>query len=149
MTASKKSALARFVMREREYIANIRTSNGGLIIHTLHYADEVDHIDEEIAGSLKSIKLSAPEMRMAGELIKSMTKQLNLDEFKDDFRQRLQAMIDAKAKGREIAHPADEDEGPPPRTINLMDALKKSLAAGNSHNHNGHSHNGHHRRRSA
>jgi DNA end-binding protein Ku len=145
MTSSKKCALARFVMRERQYMAKIRAKDDGLIIHTLHYADEVDHIDKEIADTMKGIKLSAAEMRMAGELIKSMTKELHLEEFKDEFRRQLQAMIDAKAKGKEIAHPSDEDEGPPPRTINLMEALKKSLAAGSE----GHNHNGHHRRRSA
>jgi DNA end-binding protein Ku len=147
MTTGKKCALARFVMRERQYMANIRAKDDGLIIHTLHYADEVDPIEDEIAGATKGIKLSAAEMRMAGELIKSMTRPLHLEEFKDEFRRQLQAMIDAKAKGKQIAHPAEEQEGPPPRTINLMEALKKSLAAGSAHN--GHNHNSHRRRRSA
>jgi DNA end-binding protein Ku len=143
MESSGKCAMGRFVMREREYVALIRAVESGLILHTLHYADEIDKIDGESAGAMKRIKLSAGEQKMAGELIKSMTGELHMEEFKDEYRRKLQALIDAKAKGKKIAQAAEEDEGPPPRTINLMEALKKSLAAGDG------AHNGHRQRRSA
>ncbi|HTW95148.1 MAG TPA: hypothetical protein VMD30_10165, partial [Tepidisphaeraceae bacterium] len=57
-----------------------------------------------------------------------MSGPLHLEEYKDDFQRQLQALIDAKAKGKEIKHPADESPHHEPRIINLMDALKKSLA---------------------
>jgi non-homologous end joining protein Ku len=53
------------------------------------------------------------------------------------------ALIHAEAKGKKVSHPSDEEEHPRMKTINLMDALKKSLASGST------SHNGHRRRRSA
>src|SRR5580698_3826010 len=153
MSESGKTALARFVMREREYLAAIRVKEEGLVLHTLHYSDEVDKMDESIADTLKRIKISAGEMRMARELIKSMTGKLNLAEFKDEFRQKLQALIDAKVKGKEITTAPEEHEERVSRPINLMDALKRSLAAGNGkHNGNGHRHGHGHvhgRRRSA
>jgi DNA end-binding protein Ku len=143
MTASGKCALGRFVMRERQYMAKIRTKDHELVLHTLHYADEIERIDEEVGEAAKKIKLSPGEMKMAGELIKAMTKELHMEEFKDDFRLQLQAMIDAKAHGKEVKHPSEDDGHPLPRTINLMEALKKSLAAGPAR------HNGHRQRRSA
>jgi DNA end-binding protein Ku len=140
MSAGKKSALGRFVMRDRQYLALIRVKDDGLVLHTLHYADEVDATE---GGESKREKVSAPELKMAGELIKAMTKKLHLEEFKDEFRKQLQALIDAKSHGKEIAHPSEDEEGPPPRTINLMEALKKSLANGNGKMH------AHRQRRSA
>jgi DNA end-binding protein Ku len=152
MSESGKSALARFVMRERQYTAMIRTSGDVLVLHTLHYADEIDKIDKEITCDLDRIKVSPGEMRMAKELIKSMTRALHIEEFKDEFREQLQALVDAKAHGKPVAS-APEPQRPVARTINLMDALKKSLAAGSVRHRaptNGHAaHNGHRRRRSA
>jgi DNA end-binding protein Ku len=149
---SGKSALGRFVMREREYTALIRTAGEALMLHTLHYADEIDHVEEEITASVERIKISAAELRMAKELIKSMTKALHMEEFKDEFRQQLQALVDAKARGKEISHAPEPDKRPAGRTVNLMEALKRSLASGPSrlrgaHNGNG-AHIGHRRRRS-
>jgi DNA end-binding protein Ku len=141
-------------MRERHYTALIRTIGEGLVLHTLHYADEVDEIDEQITSEMEKIKISSAELRMAGALVKSMTKPLHLEEFKDEFREQLQALVDAKAKGKEITRAPEKDDRPLGRTINLMEALKKSLAAGSGkhdgHNGNGnHGRNGHRHRRSA
>ncbi len=49
---------------------------------------------------------------MATELIKSMTKQLHMEQFKDEFRQQLQALVDAKAKGKEITRAPSRTTGP-------------------------------------
>ena len=144
MIAAKKCALGRFVMRERQYIVMIRSVEQGMVLHTLHYADEVDHIDEELTSSLDHIKISTGEMRMAGELIKSMTGEPRLEEYKDEFREQLQALVEAKSHGKELKA-TPEDDRPIPRTINLMEALKKSLAGASK----GNGHNGHRHRRSA
>jgi DNA end-binding protein Ku len=148
MNASGKWALGRFVMREKQYLVMIRTMGAGLAVHTLHYADEVEQMDAENTDATDRIKLSSAELRMAGELIKSMTSELHLEEFKDEFREQLQALVDAKSHGKEMKN-APEEKRPLSRTINLMDALKKSLAAGPA-KHNGHdAHTAHRHRRSA
>jgi DNA end-binding protein Ku len=141
MNESKKCALGQFVMRERQYTTLIRTIGEGLVLHTLHYADEVDEIDEQITSEMEKIKISSAERRMAGALVKSMTKPLHLEEFKDEFREQLQALVEAKAKGKEITRAPEQDDRPVGRTINLMEALKKSLAAGSGHD-DGHNGNG-------
>jgi DNA end-binding protein Ku len=143
MRKEKKCAIARFVMREREYLSAIRPLEEGMMLHTLHYSDEVESLEDDVGSDLEGLKPSAGELNMASELMKTMTRPLNLSEFKDEYRLRLQGMIEVKAKGKQLKHVATEDEGPPPRTINLMEALKKSLAASPT------KHDGHARRRSA
>jgi DNA end-binding protein Ku len=130
MKETGKYALGRFVMRERQYTAMIRVVGEGMVLHTLHYADEIDDMDEEIASEMERIKISTPELRMATQLIKSMTRELHMEQFKDEFRQQLQALIDAKAHGRQITRAPEPDERPVGRTVNLMDALRRSLAGG-------------------
>jgi DNA end-binding protein Ku len=129
MENSGKCAIGKFVMRERQYIVVLRPKDEGLVLHTLHYADEVDHMDEEADAGLKKIKLSAGELKMAGELIKSMSGPLHIQEFKDEFRLQLQSLVDAKAKGKEVSFAPDDNGRHEPKVINLMDALKKSLAS--------------------
>jgi DNA end-binding protein Ku len=143
MRREKKCAIARFVMREREYLAAIRPMDDGMVLHTLNYADEVESLAETVGSDLENVKVTAPELNMGAELMKSMTRPLKMNEFNDEFRQRLQELIDAKVKGKELAHVPEDNEPAPPRTINLMEALKKSLAAGAGR------HDGHARRRSA
>ncbi len=131
MAQSGKIALGKFVMRDKEHLVVIRPVEETLVLHTLHYSDEVEAIDAELIDSMKKIKVSAPELKMAGELIKAMTTELDLAEFKDEFRAQLKVLVDAKVKGKNIKMPTDDQERvAEPKTINLMDALKKSLAAG-------------------
>jgi len=132
MSESGKCALGRFVMRERQYMVLIRTLEDELVLHTLHYSDEVDPMDEGVAASMSKVKVSAAEQRMAGELIKSMTRPLHMEEFKDEFREQLQALVDAKTHGKQLAHAPEQKERSIKGTVNLMEALRKSLAAGSS-----------------
>lgn len=128
MADAHKCAIARFVMRERQYVAVLRVLDQGLVLHTLHYADEVEPIAEVLPAELRRVKVTTPEMRMASDLIKSMTHPLKIDSFKDEYRERIEELIEAKVKGKETIKVADEEADEPPRTLNLMDALKKSLA---------------------
>jgi DNA end-binding protein Ku len=147
MASSKKAALARFVMREREYLCAIRVKEEGLVLHTLHYSDEVDKMDDAVSAALARVKISAGELKMASQLIKSMTSKLHLDQFKDEFRIKLQALIEAKVKGKQVTTAPEEPTRREPRTINLMEALKRSLKTPNA-KHNGHAY-AHARRKSA
>jgi DNA end-binding protein Ku len=132
MTQSSQAALARFVMRDRQYTALIRATEDGLILHTLHYADEVDAQDPGLKSALSNIKLSAGELKMAGELIKAMTGEFHLEQFHDEYRDQLQALVDAKTQGKQVTNAPEPAERPTGSTINLMDALKKSLAGSTS-----------------
>jgi DNA end-binding protein Ku len=129
MDKSGKSAVARFVMRDREYVGVLRVMDDVLVLHTLHYADEVLSAKDSLPEGVNRAKLTSGELNIASELIKAMTKPLNIESFKDEYREQLEELIDAKIKGKEVVHAYDETEEEAPRTINLMEALKKSLAA--------------------
>jgi DNA end-binding protein Ku len=125
MKKTKRIALARFVMRDRQYLAAIRPSEGALILHTMRYADEIVPVSDlgELPGSAD---LPKKELEVAQSLIEALEGDFDPSQFHDEVRQRLEKLIEAKAAGEEIVMAASEErEGPP--VLDLMDALKKSL----------------------
>jgi DNA end-binding protein Ku len=71
-------------------------------------------------------KVKPEEIKLARQVIGTFEGPLNLSDYKDEYREGLQRIIEAKIAGEEIVAPAFEA---PPRVVNLMDALKKSLDA--------------------
>ncbi len=129
MSDSGRIALARFVMRERQSLCALRIAGEGIILHTMHWPDEVLDIEENLPSTLTKQKPVAKEMQIAQQLIEAMTKPLDWGEYHDDYREKLEKLIDAKAKGKDTKQVYDEaEEEDVPRNINLMDALKRSLA---------------------
>jgi DNA end-binding protein Ku len=125
MKRTKRIALARFVMRDRQYLAAIRPSEGALVLHTMRYADEIVPVSDlgELPGSSD---LPKKELEVAESLIEALEGDFDPSQFHDEVRERLEKLIEAKAAGQEIVLAAsDEREGPP--VLDLMDALKKSL----------------------
>ena len=127
---SKRVGLARFVMREREHLAALRVLEKGLVLHTLHFADEVSSIEDALPHAAGRASTSPRELQMAKQLVEQMTGPLDLKAFKDTYREQLEAIIEQKKRGRKTVEVSDdEDVEPAPRSMNLMDALKKSLEA--------------------
>jgi DNA end-binding protein Ku len=130
MSASKKIGLSRFVVRGRQYLAALRVLGDAIVLHTMHYADEVLSLDDALPGTLSRIRPAEKEVQIARQLIEAMTQPLDLSKFKDDYREEVEHLIERKKHGRKTVATADDhDEEPPPPTINLMDALKRSLGA--------------------
>ena len=131
MKESGRVGLARFVMRDKQYIAALRVVGDGVVLHTLHYADEVLSLDDALPGTIAKAKPAAKELQIAQQLIQSMTKPLDLSDFKDDYREQLEALVESKKHGHKTVEASTDDADAEhlPRTINLMDALKRSLQA--------------------
>jgi len=93
-------------------------------MHTLHHAAEMRGIDsvEELSSVPASVK--PEEMKLARQVIQTFEQPLNLADYKDEYRAGLQQIIDAKIAGEEIVATTAEA---PPKVVNLMDALRKSL----------------------
>ncbi len=120
---SGQVAIGRFVMREREYVAAIQSYRSGLLLATLNYSYEVRNI-EDVETLAEPPELKKQEMELARKLVDQLKQdELNLEEFKDEFAERLQEMIDKKEKivveQPEEAAPFDEES--------LMEALQASL----------------------
>lgn len=123
MAAQDKCAIGQGVMFGREQLVAIRPYKDLLLMSVIQYAGAIrDPADYEIGDA----RVSAAEMKLAETLIKASTsKRLDLSAYKDTYSHKLKELIDAKVEGREIVVPPEEDE---PATLNLMDALKKSVA---------------------
>ncbi|HLT17674.1 MAG TPA: Ku protein [Acidimicrobiales bacterium] len=127
MEESGKVAIARFVMRSKQYLCAIRPKDGTLVLSTMVYADEVNHPAEigEIAG-LEDVEVSAKELTMARQLIDSLSEDFDPAAFEDTYRARVLELIEQKAAGKTevVAPPAALTED---KVVDLMAALEASV----------------------
>src|SRR6266516_2841085 len=119
-----KVGVGKLALYGREYLVAVRPHQRGIVMHTLHHAAEIRSID--VVEELRSVpeKVKPEEIKLAKQVIETFAAPLNLADYKDEYREGLQRIIDAKIAGEEIAAPAATA---PARVVNLMDALKKSL----------------------
>jgi DNA end-binding protein Ku len=125
MTVSERVALAKFVMRGKESLVLIRAAQGGLMFHTMYFADEVRSFAEIDKG--ESAKIRDGELALAQQLIDGLSNaEFEPERYADEYRQRVLEMINGKVEGKDIIA-----AGPPvqrAQVIDLMEALKESLA---------------------
>lgn len=129
MQESGKVAIARVVLRSKEQLVAIRPAPGDvLMMETMIFADEVispEDIDD--LPSAKDLKASARELKMAQQLIESLSTDFEPDKYEDEYREKVLELIERKAAGEEIAV---QPEAPKPAKVpDLMAALEASLAA--------------------
>jgi len=125
MRATGKVALAQFVRGGKEHLVVIRPYDGGLVLHSMFYADEVRSIDEVDMGGEPKVRPN--ELQMAERLIEQLSSDdFRPDQYKDEYRERLQEVVQKKVAGEEVT--IAEPEKPRAQVIDLMDALKASLA---------------------
>jgi DNA end-binding protein Ku len=105
----------------------IRPFQGGLAMHQLHFQAEVRDMKEL---GIEKTTVSAAELKLAEQLIDHLTaKQFEPSAFSDEFRGRVQAAIDQKVKGKEISLAEAPFSESGSNVVDLMDALKASLAS--------------------
>jgi DNA end-binding protein Ku len=127
MEKTGKVGIAKVVMWNREYLAALRPLDGTLVMETMHYSDEVIP-SERVAGLEVKAKVDDRELKMATQLIGSLTTDFKPEKYKDEYREQVMELIEKKAAGEEIhTVPTTEKEGGG-RTRNLMAALEESLA---------------------
>jgi len=128
MKASGKVAIARFVLRNKEHLAAIRSDGNVLTLTTMRFADEVVPVDELEILPDKASKPAKREQEMAEQLIDSLSTDFKPGDYHDEYREQLLALIERKAEGKEIV--ASEAEAPKAtKAPDLMAALEESIAA--------------------
>lgn len=123
MREAGRVAVGKVVIREREHLVAVRPFNGAMVMSTLFYADEIRRLEEveEIRGE---VKIHPNERKMAMQLIEGLSGEFRLEEFRDEYREKLLRVLQAKAEGQTVAAaPASRPE----KVIDLMDALRRSL----------------------
>lgn len=119
-----KVGVGKVAIHGREYLVAVKPHKQGLVMYTLHHAAEIrtiDQIDElrEVRG-----KVGPAEMKLAKQVIESFEGPLDLADYKDEYQEGLQKIIDAKIAGEEVVAPVEEA---PPKVVDLMEALRRSL----------------------
>jgi DNA end-binding protein Ku len=128
LESSGKVAIARFVMRNRQYTAAIRAEHSRLIMSTLVYADEVvpaNAVDELVG--LDEVDVADREVRMAEMLVESLTAEFDPAKYTDEYRVQVLDLIGKKATGEAFELPATAAEAP--KVVDLMAALEASVEA--------------------
>jgi len=120
MEQSKKAAIAKTVLGTKETLVMIRAKDGQMLLNTLFFADEI------IKNPAKEVteKGNAAELKMAQTIIESMTGKFEPEQYKDEYREKVQEAIEKKIAGKEIAAPQEKNFC---TVSNLMEALTKSL----------------------
>jgi DNA end-binding protein Ku len=128
LASSQRQALARVVVRTRQYVAAIYPWETVLVVQLLRYAHELR--DPAELALPRRVAASAKELAMAERLISSMEQKWDADEFHDEYRDQLLALIRRKARsGKEIEVEAEPVAGPPKaEVVDLMALLQESLS---------------------
>ncbi|RNB88043.1 Ku protein [Brevibacillus nitrificans] len=124
MEQTGKIAIAQVTMRNRQSLAVIRLYEHCIMLETIYYPDEVRPVHQVPALPDTGIALAENELKMATELINNMSVPFDPSKYTDEYRSELQAMIEKKLEGQEIA---TSPAVPRTNVIDLMQALKESL----------------------
>src|SRR5260221_8004895 len=116
-------------MHQREYTCFIRPYDHGLALHTMHFANEIREVPGY--GKQEPVKLQPEEIKLAEQLVETLSQRFDLKKYRDELEERLNDLIEAKRKGREVAAAPERRRAP---VIDMMAALKKSLAASGARN---------------
>jgi len=121
-----KIGIGKLALYGREYLVAVRPFQRGIVMHTLHHAAEMRGIESVDELNAVPATVRPEEMKLARQVIQTFEQPLNLADYKDEYREGLQRIIDAKVAGEEVVATTAEV---PPKVVNLMEALKKSLDA--------------------
>jgi DNA end-binding protein Ku len=126
MEEQNRVAIARFVMRSKQYLSVLRADDGVLVLSTMVYADEVNDPAELMElTDVDDVEVSDRELRMARQLVDSLTEEFDPGKFEDTYRHRVLDLIERKAAGEEVlAPPTPAAET---QLVDLMAALEESV----------------------
>lgn len=125
MRETDRAAIASYAARGKNYLVLLRPYESGLIMQTLRYADELRAFDEVPVGEAE---VNEAEMKLAEQIVAQISNDsFEPDKYQDTQKERLQQIIARKIEGQEISAAPEEEPGG--QIIDLMEALKSSLAA--------------------
>ena len=119
-----KAGIGKLALYGREYLVAVQPRDKGLVMYTMRHSKEVRAMGQ--IEELDSVpdKVKPEEIKLAKQVIENFEGDLNWEEYRDEYQEELQRIIDAKIAGEEVV--ATEEEAPP-KVVNLMDALRQSL----------------------
>ncbi|HEY3700671.1 MAG TPA: Ku protein [Acidimicrobiales bacterium] len=127
MNESGRVGIGRVVLRTKQYLCAVRPLGDALVLTTMNFADEVSPATELDGLPGPGAEPSSREMKVAKQLIDSLTAKFEPDKYHDSYREAVLALIEAKAQGREVVSEPPPEKAAP--VVDLMSALEASLAA--------------------
>jgi DNA end-binding protein Ku len=123
MRETEMAAVGKFVLWGKENLCLLRPLGASLALQTLFYSEDIrarGEIDDAVGG----VEVKAPELDLAKQVIQSLVGEWEPDEFENEYRGQLRAVLEAKLAGEEIAVPEPVAEAP---VVDLMEALRRSV----------------------
>jgi DNA end-binding protein Ku len=115
-----KAGVAKVVIRNKQHLAALRALDGTLVLETMYFADEVRK-PEKVNGKAR---LQKAEVEMAKSLVENLSDAFKPEKYDDTYRKELLDLIRAKAKGKKLPEPQEEEDG---EVVDLMAALRESV----------------------
>jgi len=126
LKATKRAALGQYASRGKQYLVMVRPIGNGLVMEQLHYADEIRSISEV---EIPEGEVKKAELQLAVQLIEqAASESFRPEAYEDNVKKRMLESIQQKVEGHEIT--AEPATAPETQIIDLMEALKASLAKG-------------------
>jgi DNA end-binding protein Ku len=127
MADDGKVALAKVAFRDKEHLATLRLRDNVFVLETMFWPDEIR--GAEFEGVDVDAKVRSQELEMAKQLIDNLTADWNPEEYRDEYREAMLEIVEKKIAGEEIEVVPQEA---PAKVVDLMEALKASVAAAKS-----------------
>lgn len=127
MEQANKAAIGEVAFAGREHLVAFAVSpvsERGLMAYTLRYAEELRKAEDYFSG-IAPIEIDKKQLAMAADLVKAYTAPFQFEQYKDDYETALRELIEAKEKHMPL--PLEEEAPAHPKSIGLMDALRRSL----------------------
>jgi DNA end-binding protein Ku len=124
---TEKAGIAKVAFREREHLAAVKPHGRALMLDIMHYAEEITPARElELPAERANIK--DKELKLAAQLVESMTAKFDPTKYKDTYREKLEELIEKKLKGKPV-HVKVPKRKPTTNVVDITALLRKSLRA--------------------
>jgi DNA end-binding protein Ku len=124
LDAEEQVGIAKIALRDKEHLATVRLKDDVFVLETMHWPDEIRQPEFEELD--KKVTVRDPEVKMARQLIQQLSADFDPEEFTDEYRTRLEQLVEQKVEGQEITVAAEQEEEPT-KVVDLMEALKASV----------------------
>lgn len=131
LAQTNKLGIGEIAFSGREHLvaigAPLNPKQKGLMLYTLHYEDELRD-PKSTFSNIKEVSVDTDELSLAKQLINGSTSKFDLSAYKNDYEAAVKKLVIAKRKGKPLPEP--EPEPAKTKVVNIMDALRSSLAEG-------------------
>ena len=119
-----KAGIGKLALYGREYLVAVQPKDKGLMMYTMRRSAEIRSMGTIDELENVPVKVKPEEIKLAKQVISNFEGELDLADYRDEYQEELQRIIDAKIAGEEVVA---TEEQTPPKVVNLMDALRQSL----------------------